>query len=278
VTGTTVRGARPPRTGRVFGRLALVELKLFLREPLTVVFTLAFPPMILVVLGAAFGNSPPDPSVWQGLPAMHFYLPAYVGLVLASVGLIALPVHLAAYRERGVLRRFLASPIPVAALLVAQLAVALVIGAVGCVVVVVLGMTAYDVPAPRQVPALLLTYLVCALFFATAGFLLGMLMPSTRAAQGLGMLIFFVMLFLGGTSPPLEVFSGVLRAISTALPLTRSVYALLDPWVGRGINGPEVLGLAAGTLVAGATALWLLAGSPVPRIPWRAGRGSPATR
>ena len=250
---------------RVLGKLGLVELKLFLRDPLTVVFSLAFPPMILVVLGAAFGHTPASPDVWQGLQAMQFYLPAYVGLVLASVGLIALPVHVAAYRKRGILRRFLASPVPVSGLLAAQLMVALVIGAVGCTVVVVLGLAGYDVHGPRQVPALLLTYLVCALFFASAGCLLGTVLPSVRAAQGLGMLLFFVMLFLGGTSPPLEVFSGVLRRVSDVLPLTRAVYALLDPWVGRGLNVPEVLGLAAGAVLTAAASLWLLAGRPLPR-------------
>ena len=248
----------------LLGKLGLTELRLFLRDPLTVVFTLAFPPMILVVLGAAFGHTPPDPTVWQGLPAMQFYLPAYVGLVLASVGMIALPVHLAAYRERGVLRRFLASPIPVWGLLVAQLVVAIVIGTVGSVVLVALGLATYDVHGPDQWGALLLTYLVCALFFASAGFLLGTLLPNVRAAQGFGLLLFFVMLFLGGTSPPLEVFTGVLRRVSDALPLTRSVYALLDPWVGRGLNVPEVLGLLAGALVTGSVALWLLAGRPLP--------------
>lgn len=253
------------RTLRVLSKLGLLELKLFLRDPLTVVFTLAFPPMILVVLGAAFGNSPPDPAVWQGLQPMQFYLPAYVGLVLASVGMIALPVHLAAYRERGVLRRFLASPIPVWGLLAAQLLVALLIGAVGSVILVSLGLASYDVHGPDQWGALLITYVVCALFFASAGFLLGTVLPSVRAAQGFGMLLFFTMLFLGGTSPPLEVFTGVLRRLSDILPLTRSVYALLDPWLGRGLNAPEVLGLAAGAIGCAAAALWLLAGRPLPR-------------
>lgn len=90
-----------------------VELKLFIREPLTVLFTFAIPFVVLFVLGGVFGNRPTDPNVYRGFGILNYYVPAYVALVVAAIGLIALPVHLGAYRERGVLRRFRASTIPV---------------------------------------------------------------------------------------------------------------------------------------------------------------------
>ena len=58
------------------------------------------------------------------------------------------PVHLASYRQRGVRRRYLASPIPVVALLVVALAVSLA----GTAILLAVGMTAYDVHAPRPLP------------------------------------------------------------------------------------------------------------------------------
>jgi ABC-2 type transport system permease protein len=90
--------------------LSWIELKLFLRVPITVVFTLALPPLVLYVLAEVFGNTPaPDEFVFRGFGAVDYYVPAYIGLVVASLGLIGLPVHLASYRERGVLRRFQAA-------------------------------------------------------------------------------------------------------------------------------------------------------------------------
>lgn len=86
-------------------RMVWVESKLFGREPTTVFFTLALPLMILYVLGGVFGNTPTG-GVYEGIGALDFYVPAYVGLSVAAVGLISLPTHVAEYRERGVLRRF----------------------------------------------------------------------------------------------------------------------------------------------------------------------------
>jgi ABC-2 type transport system permease protein len=66
-----------------------VELKLFWREPVSVVFTLTLPLLILVVLGGVFGDTP-DPEFYRGVGPMTFYAPAYVGLVLGSIAVVVL--------------------------------------------------------------------------------------------------------------------------------------------------------------------------------------------
>ena len=48
-----------------------VELKLFAREPLTMLFTFAIPLVFLFVLGGVFGNTP-DPNVYRGFGAMDY--------------------------------------------------------------------------------------------------------------------------------------------------------------------------------------------------------------
>ena len=89
-------------------KLTWVEIKLFIREPITVVFTLALPIIFLFVMGGVFGNKP-TANVYRGVGAMNYYVPAYFALVMAAIGVVALPVHLTAYRENGVLRRWRAA-------------------------------------------------------------------------------------------------------------------------------------------------------------------------
>ena len=87
----------------MFAKLAWTEIKLGLREPTVMVFAIVFPLILLYLLLNSFGTLP-DPD-FAGVSPADYYVPAYaVGSVVAT-GLIALPVHLAAYRERGVLRR-----------------------------------------------------------------------------------------------------------------------------------------------------------------------------
>src|SRR5512138_1118238 len=153
--------------------LSWIELKLFVRDPITVVFTLALPPLVLYVLSEVFGNTPdPGGTVYGGFGPADYYVPAYVGLVVASLGLIGLPVHLAAYRERGVLRRFQAARVPVRALLASQLAVLAAGVAAGSVLLMALAAVRWDVRWPVSWPGVVAATLLGTVAFTAIGVLL----------------------------------------------------------------------------------------------------------
>jgi ABC-2 type transport system permease protein len=193
--------------------------------------------------------------VYGGAGPLDYYVPAYIGLVVASLGLIGLPVHLAAYRERGVLRRFAAARVPVRALLASQLFVLFAGVAAGSVVLVALARLSYHVHWPVSWPGVLFEVVVGTLAFAAIGVVLGVVLPTARAAQGIGVLLWFLMMMVAGAGPPPEVLSGALRGVASATPLKHLVVALQDPWLGRGVNWTETAILAAVLTVAAVLAV-----------------------
>jgi ABC-2 type transport system permease protein len=168
-----------------------------------------------------------------------------MALVAASLGLITLPTHLAEYRDRGVLRRFEASAIPLSSVLGAQVMVTIVIALLGSLLVVGAGAAAYDVHAPEAVPAVFAAFILTALAFASIGVFLGVAFPTARASQGAGILLWFVMLILGGAGPPLEVLSDAMRMVGDATPLSHAITLIQDPWLGFGWNLAETLAMTA---------------------------------
>jgi ABC-2 type transport system permease protein len=216
-------------------QLAWVELKLFLREPLTVVFSLALPLIILFVLGGVFGNEPAGPGdeiVFRGVGPMSYYMPAYLALVVASVSVISIPTHLAGNRERGVLKRFHASAIGAWEVAGAQLAVALVLSVASGLILLLAANLAYDFAPAQSIPAVLGVFALLVLGFAAFGVFLGAVLPTARAAQAVGMLVWFVMLFLGGAGPPPEVLTEGMRTVSDFTPLWHAVQLAQDAWLG----------------------------------------------
>lgn len=207
-----------------------VEAKLFLREPLTVAFTLALPLLFLFVMGGVFGNKP-DPQYYRGAGALDYYVPAYCGLVWTAVGLLALPVHLAHYREDGVLRRLRASAARPGAVLGAQLLVTFGISLAGSVLMIAMAALVYDVHAPRSLAGFLAAWLLCGALFSALGLLLASL-PSSRGALSAGLGLFFTMMMLSGAGPPPEVLTGAMHWVSNLLPLTYMLRLLQDPWLG----------------------------------------------
>ena len=220
---------------RALAKLSWLELKLFVREPLTVVFSLVLPLVILFVLGGVFGNEASGPGedvVYRGIGPMTYYIPAYLALVVASVCVISIPTHLAGNRERGVLKRFHASSVSALTVAGAELVVALVLSAVSGMILIVAARIAYDFDGPQSLPAVIGVFVLLAAGFAAFGIFLGAVMPTARAAQAVGMLVWFVMRMLGGAGPPPEVLTDAMRTVSDLTPLWHAVQMMQDVWLG----------------------------------------------
>ena len=235
-------------------KLAWVETKLLLREPLTLVFTFAFPLILLFVMAEVFGNSTTDRDevVWRNTGAIDFLVPVYVALVAAAVGIVSLPVHLTSYRERGIFRRFRASGVTAWTLIAAELLVTIALTAVGTVLVVGSMALVYSNRMPGSPAGVLAVFLLVTVLFAAVGVLLGAVLPNPRAAQALGAVLFFVMLLIGGGGPPREVMSAPMRALADVLPLTHAANILQDPWLGfawQWTSFLAVLGFLAGSVL-----------------------------
>jgi ABC-2 type transport system permease protein len=223
---------------RTAARLTALDLRLLLREPGVIVGLIAFPAVTVLILAGVFG-SVPDPEFGGVRPSEH-YVVGYMGVVIAQMGLVTLPAHIATHRELGVLRRYRASGVGAGALVASQAAVGAVLGAAGALIVLVVGGAVYGVPTPDDpvlVAGWLLAGLVC---FIAIGLALGVLMPSSRAANAFGNLVFIPMFLLGGGGPPRDVMTGAMQSISDTLPLTHVIGGLRLAWLGA-TDDPHVL-------------------------------------
>lgn len=126
-----------------------------------------------------------------------------------------------------------------------------VIATLGSVLIVAIAFPVHSLTFSGSVIQVLAAFILGTLSFAAIGFLLGAILPSPRAAQGLGLILFFVMLILGGAGPPPEVLTGALDFIGNITPLRHVIYLIQDPWLGFGWNGQASL-ITTGILVVAA--------------------------
>lgn len=233
-----------------------VETKLFLREPVTVLFTFALPLMVLYVLGGVFGNEadtggPSDLPVYGGYGPTNWYTAAYVGLAIAGVAMIGVPAHIAEYRERGVLRRLRASSVRRSTFLSSQLLVAFLISTVGSGLLLAVAFPTTTVDGPVSAGLFLAAFVLGAICFSAFGILLGTVLPTSRAAQSAGLLLWFLFMFVSGAGPPPEVLPESLANIGEYAPLTPVIKMLQEPWLsGEWAVGPSIAVLAIGIVSA----------------------------
>jgi ABC-2 type transport system permease protein len=225
-----------------FPKLAISELKLVLREPLVLAFVFAFPVVTVLVLIGSFGVH--DPAFSGQTPA-HWYLSSYLGVVAAAIGLVMMPVHLAAYRERGVLRRFTAAGFAPWSFAGAEVAAGLAITAVAWGVLLLVTGVLYGLPPVQEPLATVAGLAVGAVAMVSIGLLLGSVLPNARSAQGVGLLIFFPAFLLGGGGPPPSQMGSAMRTIANVLPLTHITRSIQGPWLGLGTSGGHLALTAA---------------------------------
>ena len=233
------------------GRLVRTELTLMTREPLTVIFVFVFPVVTMLIIGGSFGTTPTVAFDWVN--PSHWYVASYLTVVIAATGLIMVPVHLASYRERGVLRRFAAAGFPRWSFALAQLVTGLVAIGAGSAILLVVAAPVYGLPPMHQMARVVAAFALGAVAFVGIGVLLGAVLPSARAAQAAGLMLFFPSFLLGAGGPPPHVMGSALRGIAGYLPLTQVTDAVRDPWLGTGTATGSlivvaVLAMAAATL------------------------------
>jgi ABC-2 type transport system permease protein len=214
-----------------FGKLAYVNLKLSMREPMAMFFTLAFPPLLVVLFGAMYGNDPAE--MFGGYGSMDISMPAYTALILSTVGLMGVPITISGYRESGVLRRFKATALRPITYILADVVSNLVMTLLGMLGLVVVGWLLYRVQFEGNAAAVACAVVFGGLGMFSVGYLIASLAPNARGAQVIGMVIFYPMMFLSGAGIPLEVLPESIQKISTFVPLTYVVKLLRGLWFGE---------------------------------------------
>jgi ABC-2 type transport system permease protein len=216
---------------------------------------LAFPAGLLVIIGLVFpGAQDPSPDL-GGSRLVDLYAPVALGLALATLGISVLPVILATARERGVLRRLATTPVHPARMVMAQLLVHLAVAVVSGILAVAIGVAFLKVTVPENLPGFILAFLLGAASMFGIGLLIGALAPTASSAQGIGLTVYFPLLFFAGVYFPREVMSDGLRQISDLTPSGAAVQALGDAWAGRSASASSLLVMAAFAIVTALVAI-----------------------
>ncbi|MEE6259605.1 ABC transporter permease [Plantactinospora sonchi] len=222
-------------------KLIVAEAKLFVREPLGAFFGIAFPAILLLVLGSAMpGFDEPSADIGGRRP-VEAYVPVVLALAIGTVALVNLLNTLATNRERGILRRLSTTPVPPVRLLVAQLVVNVVALVVGAALAVLGAWAGFGIDLSPNLAGLLLAFVLGSASMVTLAVLVAAFTPTNRAAVAVGSLIYYPLLFAAGVWTPGPLMPEGVRRVADFTPLGAASQALQDAWAG---DWPQPLHLA----------------------------------
>jgi len=224
--------------------LTLTEARLLAREPLALFWGLAFPMALLAVMGVSAGRV-------DGVSLVTIYEPIVIAFVSVVFGIQGLPVQVAAYRERRILRRLATTPAGPARVVGAQLIVSLIVVLAATAGVLAVGRLGFGVPLPRQPVGFALVVVLAATATLALGLLIGALAPTARSAGAAGTVLFFPLMYFAGLWTP--QMSETTRHIGQYTPLGAAAQALRDSMAG-GWPHPAAIAVLGGCTLACAAA------------------------
>jgi ABC-2 type transport system permease protein len=199
--------------------LTWLETKIFVREPLGVIGTVALPVVLFIVMGRIFaGGSTPRPDRMAGLLTVEMPVMATMFICLSAV--LSLVTIIAIYREGGILKRLRATPLRPHTILTAQVLVKLLFTLITMAAVLLAGKRYYPVPVEVPVASFGLALVISTVAILSLGFVIASLVPTARFAQPIGTLILYPMTLLSGLFVPLASLPPPLRLLARVLPLT----------------------------------------------------------
>ncbi|MFF1745390.1 ABC transporter permease [Streptomyces mirabilis] len=201
------------------------ELRLFRREPGALFWILAFPTVLLVILGSipSFRRHHADLG---GLRTVDVYVPVAVLLGMIVGALQAMPQNITGYRERGILRRMSSTPVRPSALLSAQMLVYGAAALASALCALIVGRLAFDVRLPEQPYGYLLALLLAILAALALGSVVSALSRTTKIAGAIGSAVFFPMMFCAGVWIPVQAMPELLARIVGYTPFGAAAQAL----------------------------------------------------
>jgi len=224
------------------------ETKLLWREPLAIFFSLAFPTLMLVILGIIPSFREPVKHM-GGVRPIDLYVPITVLFAITMLGLTSLPTTLATYREKGILRRMAVTPVPPTRVIQAQMLMSLFMGIGAVVLLLAVGRVVFAVPLPAQLAGFMLAFVLSAAALFAMGLAIAALMPNARAASAVGTLLYFPLMFFAGLWAPRAVMPAILRQISDFTPLGAGAQAMHDTTAGMWPQALHLLVMAVTVVV-----------------------------
>jgi ABC-2 type transport system permease protein len=226
--------------------LTWLETKIFVREPLGVIGTVAIPVVTFIVLGRLFaGRSDQMSARTSGLVGVE--MPVLAAMLICLSAVLSLVTIVAIYREGGILKRLRATPLRPHTILTAQVLVKLLFTLITMAALLLAGKRYYPVRVDVPVVSFALALIVSTVAILAMGFLIASLVPTARFAQPVGTLIFYPMIALSGLFMPIASFPPALRVLARLLPLTYVASLLKGIWQGEpwSAHGGDLAALVA---------------------------------
>ena len=217
-----------------FSTLFKTELKISLRQMDSILFGVLFPMGIVLLLGSIYGNK----LAYAGASYTMFQqsFGAFVSVGICATGLMGLPLVIADYRHKKILKQFKVTPISPIRILIVQMLASFLIAIISALATFLTARILFGYIMFGAVIKFVLAFILVTIAIYSIGILIASIAPNMKMANLLCSLIYFPMIFLSGATVPYEIMPKGLQSIVNIFPLTQGIKLLKAVSLGESMS------------------------------------------
>lgn len=215
---------------KTFNALFITETKLMIRDMNNLIFGVGFSVVFAVIMGMIMGGKPAFEGADYSFVEQSFG--AVIAIGIGATGLMGLPLALADYRHKKILKRFLVTPVSPGMLLLVQFVVNLLVSLLCLLLVYLVYVLFFDYDMRGSFLHFLPAYLLVLISIYSIGMMLASISPNIKTANLLCCVFYFPMFFFSGTTLPYEIMPAALQRAADLLPLTHGIKLMKSASLG----------------------------------------------
>lgn len=205
-----------------------IESKLVWKGIDILIFGICFP----IILATLFGYLLSKDEI-AGASNFELSYASVITIGVLATGVMGVPLTIADYRHRGILKRFQVTPVSPLQILFAQGLIQLSSALVSFIGVTLVYHLVFDYELKGSWAIFLLIYAFVILAMYSIGIFIGSLVPDQKSANVWSSVAYFTMLLFSGATIPYETMPRFFQWIMDILPLSHGIHLLKQASIGE---------------------------------------------
>lgn len=205
-----------------FLKLYFIEQKLAFRSGEILLFGIAMPAGVLLLIAAIAGNK-------EAAGSMTYLESSFASLItvgICATAFMGLPITIAEYRDRKILKHFFTTPCSPLWILLSDVLCCTVSAIISALTITIISVLFLGYTMNGNIAFFIASWFLVLLSMYSIGLLMASLCKTIKQVNLVTSLIYFPMLFLSGATIPFEIFPVPVQKLASILPLTQGIKLL----------------------------------------------------
>lgn len=211
-----------------FLKLYIIEQKLALRSADMLIFGVAMPVGILILINMIAGQK----EAAEGFTYLESSFASLIAVGICAAAFMGIPLTVADYRDKKILKHFFTTPCSPVWILGSDMLCAGVTALLSAVSVALVSVVFFGYEMKGNVLLFMVSWLLTLVSMFSIGLLMASLCRTIKSVNAVTSLVYFPMLFLSGATIPYELFPSGLQKVANVLPLTQGIKLMKSVSVG----------------------------------------------